>query len=110
MCSYSEKCDYLPFISGIDLGHGEPEWIVTKERSKWDVIFHSLGPVKVTQQSGIYASNPVQVLETVKVILQSESLFFFWGGGNNKRKIKEIDRQGNTVSPVQDKFTLNSQG
>ena len=25
--------------SGIDLGHGEPGWIVTKERSKWDAIF-----------------------------------------------------------------------
>jgi len=35
-----QKCE------GIDLGHGDPEWIVTKERSKWDVIFQSLGPVK----------------------------------------------------------------
>jgi len=35
--------DYL----GIDLGHGEPEWIVTKERSKWDSIFTQLGPIKV---------------------------------------------------------------
>ena len=33
-------------FSGIDLGHGEPEWIVTKERSKWDAIFQSLGPTK----------------------------------------------------------------
>ncbi len=84
MCSYSEKCDYLPFISGIDLGHGEPEWIVTKERSKWDVIFHSLGPVKVTQPSGI-CHQPVQVLETVKVILQSECLF---GGGGGGKRVK----------------------
>merc|ERR1712042_116655 len=35
-----EKCE------GIDLGSGEPEWIVSKERTKWDDIFHSLGPVK----------------------------------------------------------------
>lgn len=35
-----EKCE------GIDLGHGEPGWIVTKERSKWDAIFQSLGPHK----------------------------------------------------------------
>ena len=30
---------------GIDLGSGEPEWIVTKERSKWDAIFRQLGPI-----------------------------------------------------------------
>ena len=36
---------YILF-QGIDLGSGEPEWIVTKERSKWDAIFESLGPVK----------------------------------------------------------------
>lgn len=35
-----EKCE------GIDLGHGEPGWVVTKERSKWDAIFQSLGPHK----------------------------------------------------------------
>lgn len=34
-----QKCE------GIDLGSGEPEWIVTKERSKWDLIFQDLGPV-----------------------------------------------------------------
>ena len=34
------------FFQGIDLGSGEPEWIVTKERSKWDAIFESLKPVK----------------------------------------------------------------
>ncbi len=33
-----QKCE------GIDLGSGEPEWIVTKERSKWDAIFHRLSP------------------------------------------------------------------
>ena len=35
-----QKCE------GFDLGAGEPEWIVTKERSKWDSIFHQLGPIK----------------------------------------------------------------
>jgi len=35
-----EKCE------GVDLGHGEPGWIVTKERSKWDAIFQSLSPHK----------------------------------------------------------------
>jgi len=35
-----QKCE------GIDLGSGEPEWIVSKERSKWDLIFQSLGPSK----------------------------------------------------------------
>ena len=33
-------------ISGIDLGSGEPEWVVSKERRKWDEIFLSLGPSK----------------------------------------------------------------
>ena len=33
-------------FQGVDLGAGEPEWIVTKERSKWDAIFESLKPVK----------------------------------------------------------------
>jgi EH domain-containing protein 1 len=23
---------------GVDLGAGDPEWIVTKERSKWDLV------------------------------------------------------------------------
>lgn len=30
---------------GIDAGHGEPEWIVNKERCKYDAIFESLGPI-----------------------------------------------------------------
>lgn len=33
-------------FSGIDLGSGEPEWVVSKERRKWDEIFLSLGPTK----------------------------------------------------------------
>ena len=39
-----QKCE------GIDLGSGEPEWIVSKERTKWDAIFKQLSPVdgKVT--------------------------------------------------------------
>lgn len=35
-----QKCE------GMDLGAGEPDWIVNKERSKWDAIFQSLGPTK----------------------------------------------------------------
>ena len=35
---------------GIDAGSGEPEWIVGKDRYKWDNVFDSLGPIdgKVT--------------------------------------------------------------
>jgi len=35
---------------GIDAGSGEPEWIVSKERYKFDAIFDTLNPVdgKVT--------------------------------------------------------------
>jgi hypothetical protein len=35
---------------GIDAGSGEPEWIVSKERYKYDAIFDTLNPVdgKVT--------------------------------------------------------------
>merc|ERR1719412_2720073 len=34
----------------MDLGAGEPEWIVNRDRAKWDSIFESLNPVngKVT--------------------------------------------------------------
>lgn len=30
---------------GIDAGAGEPEWIVAKDRYKWDTVFDGLGPV-----------------------------------------------------------------
>ncbi len=33
-----QKCE------GVDLGAGEPDWIVTKERSKWDAVFQQLSP------------------------------------------------------------------
>ena len=33
-------------MSGVDLGAGEPEWVVSKERRKWDEIFLSLHPTK----------------------------------------------------------------
>lgn len=29
---------------GVDAGSGEPEWIVNKERYKYDSLFESLGP------------------------------------------------------------------
>jgi len=35
-----QKCE------GIDLGAGEPEWIVNRDRVKWDAIFESLKPVR----------------------------------------------------------------
>ena len=31
---------------GVDLGAGEPEWIVNRDRAKWDAIFQGLKPVK----------------------------------------------------------------
>jgi len=46
--------DQSPFAfgtgEGVDAGRGEPEWIVNKERYKWDENFHSLNPTdgKVT--------------------------------------------------------------
>jgi hypothetical protein len=35
---------------GVDAGSGEPEWIVSKERYKYDALFDTLNPVdgKVT--------------------------------------------------------------
>lgn len=35
---------------GVDAGHGDPEWIVNKERYKYDALFDTLNPVdgKVT--------------------------------------------------------------
>lgn len=35
---------------GVDAGHGDPEWIVNKERYKYDALFDTLSPVdgKVT--------------------------------------------------------------
>ena len=38
--------NWLVLTLGIDLGSGEPEWVVSKERRKWDEIFLSLGPSK----------------------------------------------------------------
>jgi len=35
-----QKCE------GVDLGAGEPEWIVNRDRVKWDAIFESLKPVR----------------------------------------------------------------
>jgi hypothetical protein len=29
---------------GVDLGEGDPEWIVAKERAKWDALFKELSP------------------------------------------------------------------
>ena len=34
-------------IVGVDLGNGEPDWIVNREKAKWDEIFQRLQPIKV---------------------------------------------------------------
>lgn len=36
----------ISYFQGVDLGAGEPNWVVTKDRSKYDAIFESLTPVK----------------------------------------------------------------
>lgn len=64
-CIFAEKCSYFIYLilggafegvedqvspfgykrgEGIDAGAGEPEWIVNKERYKYDSMFESLGP------------------------------------------------------------------
>ena len=48
----SDKASPFGFMKGegIDAGSGEPEWIVGKDRYKWDNVFDSLSPIdgKVT--------------------------------------------------------------
>lgn len=66
---------------GIDAGHGEPEWIVSKERYKYDSIFDTLGPIdgKVT---GSAAKQ-----EMVKSKLPNSVLGKIW-------KLSDIDKDG----------------
>ncbi|XP_047102356.1 EH domain-containing protein 3-like [Schistocerca piceifrons] len=53
---------------GVDAGSGEPEWIVNKERSKYDELFRSLGPVdgklsgSVAKKAMVASKLPNQVL------------------------------------------------
>ncbi|XP_015521927.1 EH domain-containing protein 3 [Neodiprion pinetum] len=66
---------------GIDAGAGEPEWIVNKERYKWDSMFDSLGPMdgKIT---GAAAKS-----EMVKSKLPNSVLGKIW-------KLSDIDQDG----------------
>lgn len=75
---------------GIDLGAGEPDWIVTKERSKWDAIFESLGPVK-GKISGSIAKK-----EMVKSKLPNPVLAKVW-------RLSDVDADGALDS---DEFAL----
>jgi len=75
---------------GIDAGSGEPEWIVGKDRYKWDNVFDSLGPIdgKVT---GAAAKS-----EMVKSKLPNSALGKIW-------KLADVDKDGMLDS---DEFAL----
>ncbi|XP_046669541.1 EH domain-containing protein 3 isoform X2 [Homalodisca vitripennis] len=66
---------------GVDAGHGDPEWIVNKERYKYDALFDTLGPVdgKVT---GAAAKS-----EMVKSKLPNSVLGKIW-------KLSDVDHDG----------------
>jgi len=75
---------------GIDAGAGEPEWIVAKDRYKWDNVFDSLNPIdgKVT---GAAAKS-----EMVKSKLPNSALGKIW-------KLADVDKDGMLDS---DEFAL----
>jgi len=50
---------------GIDAGAGEPEWIVNKERYKYDSIFESLGP----QDGKITGAGKTEFLQVIFILL-----------------------------------------
>lgn len=66
---------------GIDAGHGEPEWIVNREKDKFDKIFETLNPVdgKIT---GASAKS-----EMMKSKLPNTTLGKIW-------KLSDIDKDG----------------
>ncbi|CAG4988776.1 unnamed protein product [Colias eurytheme] len=66
---------------GVDAGHGDPEWICSKEKPHYDQIFQSLGPIdgKVT---GAAAKT-----EMVKSKLPNSVLGKIW-------KLSDIDKDG----------------
>ncbi|XP_054270984.1 EH domain-containing protein 3 isoform X2 [Macrosteles quadrilineatus] len=66
---------------GVDAGHGDPEWIVNKERYKYDALFDTLNPVdgKVT---GAAAKS-----EMVKSKLPNSVLGKIW-------KLSDVDQDG----------------
>ncbi|KAL0276392.1 UNVERIFIED_CONTAM: hypothetical protein PYX00_003980 [Menopon gallinae] len=75
---------------GIDAGHGEMEWIVNKEKYKYDNIFESLNPID-GKISGSSAKS-----EMVKSKLPNSILGKIW-------KLADIDRDGYLDS---DEFAL----
>lgn len=80
-----EGCNESPFgigkLEGADKGRGEDEWVVGRDRYKYDEIFQSLGPIngKVT---GASAKS-----ELVKSKLPNSILGKIW-------KLSDIDRDG----------------
>lgn len=80
-----EGCNESPFgigkLEGADKGRGEDEWIVGRDRYKYDEVFQSLGPIngKVT---GASAKS-----ELVKSKLPNSILGKIW-------KLSDIDRDG----------------
>ena len=81
---------YKNYFQGIDLGAGEPEWIVTKERSKWDAIFESLSPTKGK------VSGSVAKKEMIKSKLPNPVLAKVW-------RLADVDSDGALDS---DEFAL----
>lgn len=66
---------------GVDKGRGEAEWVVTKDRYKYDDTFNSLGPIdgKITGASA--------KAEMVKSRLPNSTLGKIW-------KLSDIDKDG----------------
>ena len=77
-------------FQGIDLGSGEPEWIVNKDRSRWDAIFDSLGPTKGK------VSGSVAKKEMIKSRLPNPVLAKVW-------RLSDVDQDGALDS---DEFAL----
>lgn len=66
---------------GVDAGAGEPEWIVNRYRSKYDIMFEKLGPVN-GKLSGSAVKGMMQESK-----LPSQALSKIW-------KLSDIDRDG----------------
>merc|ERR1712223_1041792 len=80
-----QKCE------GVDLGAGEPEWIVNRDRVKWDAIFESLKPVR-GKVTGSAAKK-----EMVKSRLPNPVLAKIW-------RLADVDQDGALDS---DEFALS---
>jgi hypothetical protein len=79
-----QKCE------GIDLGAGEPEWIVNRDRAKYDTIFESLNPIN-SKVTGSAAKK-----EMVKSRLPNPVLAKVW-------RLADVDQDGALDS---DEFAL----